>query len=276
MKRKFFSKHVRLFLILAVVLAVFCAVLFTISRSNSTNLVQTVMMPVRSLASSAARTVEQYYNYAYNYESLKAENTVLQEKITEMESAIRSVDTLERENERLRELLNMTEEHSDYKFISAYVISWDSSNWKSTFTINKGSKNGIETGMCAVTEFNQMAGLVTEVGTNWATITTILDSSLEISASVSSTGYTGVVEGSYRSGETGNLRLSYLPIDAVMKNGDQVVTTGSTLYPKDLILGYVSDADLDDNGISKYAVLDSAVNFDSLEQVFIITEYDVE
>lgn len=276
MKRKFFSKRVRVLLIIAVVLAVFWAVLFTISRSTSTNLVQTAMTPIRSLASSAARTVEQYYNYAYNYESLKAENTVLQEKITEMESAIRSVDTLERENERLRELLNMSEEHDDYKFISAYVISWDSSNWKSTFTINKGSKSGIEPGMCAVTEFNQMAGLVTEVGTNWATVTTVLDSSLEISASVSSTGYTGVVEGSYRSGETGDLRLSYLPIDAVMKNGDQVVTTGSTLYPKDLILGYVSDADLDDNGISKYAVLDSAVNFDSLEQVFIITEYDVE
>lgn len=275
MKRKFFSKRVCVLLIAALVLAVFLAVVSTVSGSHSTNLVQTMLTPVRSLASSASRTVERYYNYAYHYESLQAENIVLQEKITEMESSIRSVDTLERENERLRELLNMTEEHDDYQFISAYVISWDSSNWKSTFTINKGSKSGIETGMCAITEFNQMVGLVTEVGTNWAIITTILDSSLEISASVSSTGYTGVVEGSYRSGETGDLRLSYLPIDAVMKNGDQVVTTGSTLYPKDLILGYVSDAGLDDNGISKYALLESAVDFDSLEQVFIITEYTV-
>lgn len=275
MKRNFFSKRVGVLLIIALVFAVFLAVVSTISGSNSTNLVQTMLTPVRSLATSAARTVEQYYNYAYNYESLKAENTVLQEKITEMESSIRDVDALERENERLRELLNLAEEHDDYEFVSAYVISWDSSNWKSTFTINKGTKSGIEEGMCAVTEFNQMAGLVTEVGTNWATVTTVLDSALEISASVSSTGYTGVVEGSYRSGENGDLRLSYLPIDAVMKNGDQVVTTGSTLYPKDLILGYVSDAGLDDNGISKYALLESAVDFDSLEQVFIITEYEV-
>ncbi len=261
-------------MIVALVLAVFLAVVSTISGNSSTNLVQTLLTPVRSLATSATRTVEQYYNYAYNYESLKAENIVLQEKITKMESSIRDVDTLERENERLRELLNMAEEHDDYKFVSGDVISWDSSNWKSTFTINKGTKNGIEPGMCAVTEFGQMAGLVTEAGTNWATITTILDSSLEISASVSSTGYTGVVEGAYRSGKTGDLRLSYLPIDAVMKNGDQVITTGSTLFPKDLILGYVCDAGLDDSGISKYALLESAVDFDNLEQIFIITEYE--
>lgn len=275
MKRKFFSKRVGVILLIALVAAVFFAVVSTISGGHSTNLVQTMLTPVRSLATSAARTVEQYYNYAYSYESLQAENIVLQEKITEMEASIRDADTLERENERLRELLNLAEEHDDYSFISGQVISWDSSNWKSTFTINKGVKSGIETGMCAINEFGQMAGLVTEVGTNWSTVTSILDSSLEISASVPSTGYTGVVEGSYRSGKNGDLQLSYLPIDAVMKNGDQVVTTGSTLYPKDLILGYVCDAGLDDNGISKYAMLESAVDFDSLEQVFIITEYEI-
>ncbi len=274
MKHFFFSKRVRILLIVALALAVFFAVISTISGSGSTNLVQTLMNPVRSLVASATRSVERIYNYAYNYENLQARNTVLEEKIASMEDAIRAADTLERENNRLRELLNLAAEHDDYKFLSAYIISWDSTNWKSTFTVNKGQDNGLAVGMCAVTEFGQVVGLVTEVGENWATITTILDSSLEISASVSSSGYTGVVEGSYRTGETGSLRLSYLPTDAVMKNGDQVVTTGSTLYPKDLILGYVADAGLDDTGVSKYAVLDAAVDFGSLEQVFLITEYN--
>lgn len=274
MKHFFFSKRVRILLIVALALAVFFAVISTISGSGSTNLVQTLMNPVRSLVASATWSVERIYNYAYNYENLQARNTVLEEKIASMEDSIRSADTLERENNRLRELLNLAAEHDDYKFLSAYIISWDSTNWKSTFTVNKGQDNGLAVGMCAVTEFGQVVGLVTEVGENWATITTILDSSLEISASVSSSGYTGVVEGSYRTGETGSLRLSYLPTDAVMKNGDQVVTTGSTLYPKDLILGYVADAGLDDTGVSKYAVLDAAVDFGSLEQVFLITEYN--
>ena len=247
----------------------------TISGSATTNFMQTLLSPVRSLTMSATRSVEQLYSYAYEYETLQAENTVLQEKISGMEESIRAVDTLQRENERLRELLNMAEEHEDYRFLSAYIISWDTTNWKSTFTVNKGTDNGLDVGMCAVTEFGQVVGLVTDVGENWATITTILDSSLEISASVASTGYTGVVEGSYRTGETGSLRLNYLPTDAVMKNGDQVVTTGSMLYPKDLILGYVADAGLDETGVSKFAVLDAAVDFGALEQVFLITEYKV-
>ena len=274
MKRTFLSKRVRIILIAAVVLAVLIAVASTMAGSSTTNLVQTLLSPVRSLTASAARSVERVYNYAYNYENLQAENTVLQEKIAAMEESMRAVDTLQRENERLRELLNMAEEHEDYRYLSAYIISWDSTNWKSTFTVNKGSRDGLDLGMCAVTEFGQVVGLVTAVGENWATITTVLDSSLEISACVASTGYTGVVEGSYRTGETGSLRLSYLPTDAVMKNGDQVVTTGSTLYPKDLILGYVADAGLDDTGVSKYAVLDAAVDFGSIEQVFLITEYE--
>ena len=274
MKRTFLSKRVRIILIAAVVLAVLIAVASTMAGSGTTNLVQTLLSPVRSLTASAARSVERVYNYAYNYENLQAENTVLQEKIAAMEESMRAVDTLQRENERLRELLNMAEEHEDYRYLSAYIISWDSTNWKSTFTVNKGSRDGLDLGMCAVTEFGQVVGLVTAVGENWATITTVLDSSLEISACVASTGYTGVVEGSYRTGETGSLRLSYLPTDAVMKNGDQVVTTGSTLYPKDLILGYVADAGLDDTGVSKYAVLDAAVDFGSIEQVFLITEYE--
>lgn len=274
MKKQFFSKRLRILLIAAVVLAVFLAVLSTISGTNTTNTVQTIMGPIRNLTASATRMAERYYNYAFKYESLEAENTVLQEKISAMEEDIRDVDTLKRENERLRELLKIAEDHEDYRFLSADIISWDSSNWSSSFTINKGVEKGLQEGMCAVTEFGQVVGIVTSVGNSWAVITTTLDSSMEISASVSSSGYSGVCEGSYRTGEAGSLRLSYLPTDAVMKNGDQVVTTGSTLYPQNLILGYVKDAGLDETGMSKYAVLEAAVDFGTLEQVFIITDYE--
>ena len=115
-------------MIAAVVIAVFLAVLSTMSGTNSTNLVQTLLNPVRNLTSSATRAVERFYNYAFNYENLEAENTVLKEKIASMEEAIRDVDTLERENERLLELLQIAQDHEDYRFLSADIIAWDSSN----------------------------------------------------------------------------------------------------------------------------------------------------
>ena len=119
-----------------------------------------------------------------------------------------------------------------------------------------------------------MVGLVTEAGTNWATVTTVLDSALGISATVASTGYNGVVEGALATGSEGLLRMNYLPTDSVLRNNDQVLTTGSTVYPRGLILGYITDADFDETGVAKYAMLKPAAELDDLEQVFIITEYE--
>ena len=274
MKTGIFTKKVRAILIAAVAVAILIAVLSSAKDSHTTNFVQTLLAPFRSLSSALTRSAERYYNYAFNYEELEAENAVLRQKIMEMEEDVRESETLSRENERLKALLNVAEEHSDYTFVPAYIISWDSGNWTSTFTISRGIEDGIKPGMCAVTEFGEVVGIVEETGSNWSLVTSILDSSLEVSASVVSTGYTGVVEGSYRSGEEGNLRLNYLPNNSVMKNGDQVVTTGSEYYPKDLVIGYVVDAGMDDNGVSKYALLESNVDFNSLEQVYLIANYE--
>ena len=128
--------------------------------------------------------------------------------------------------------------------------------------------------MCAITENGQVVGLITDVGVNWATVTTILDNGLEISAAVASSGYTGVVQGTYQSEDTRLLRMNYLTKDAVLKNGDQVVTTGSTLYPKGLLLGYIINASQDETGVAKYAALEASCNLDDLEQVFVITDYE--
>ena len=104
-------------------------------------------------------------------------------------------------------------------------------------------------------------------------MTTILDSSLQVSATLSSSGYNGIVQGAYQRDGSDRLRMDYLATDAVIRNNDQVVTTGSTLYPRGLILGYVVDAGLDGTGVAKYAIIDPAAELDSLEQVFVITEY---
>ena len=52
-----------------------------------------------------------------------------------------------------------------------------------------------------------------------------------------------------------------------------MVTTGSTLYPRGLLLGYVTNVSLDETGVAKYAALEASCNLDGLEQVFVITDY---
>ena len=276
MKRRT-SARVKVILVVALILAVVTAItsaLFGVTWAERA--VQTVLTPIRSGFSSLTRQIERYYDYIFGYEALEAKNEYLQQRINEIENSERNAAALERENERLRELLELSKQNEDYQFCDAYIISWDSSSWKSTFTIGKGTNAGLEVGMVAVTSQGQVVGLLTEVGSNWSTVTTILDTSLEISASIASSGHTGVVQGAYASGEEGKLRLNYLPSEAVLRNNDQVVTTGSAVYPKDLILGYVIDAGYDETGVAKYALLEPAADFDTLEQIFVITHFASE
>ncbi len=273
----FFSRKVRGVLIAALVVAVILGVSSSLTGKNIPGiLVQTVLTPLRTGANALTSQAERIYNYIFKYEELAAENEALREQLAQLEEDARQADALERENERYRELLELKKAHEDYKLVDGYIISRSSSDWNSTFTINRGSAAGIEVGMCAITSNGAVAGLVTEVGANYAVIKTVLDASLRISATISSTGYSGMVTGGYTSGQKDLLRMEYLPSSAVIRNNDQVVTAGSTVYPRNLILGYVVDAGFGDTGVEKYAILKPAADLSSLEQVFVLTDFDTE
>lgn len=278
MKKKFWTGRLKTILIIALVVCICAAVTLAIATDTSAveNVVGTILSPIRAGVAAIDRQAQRYYNYLFQYESLEAENAELERQILSMQEDIRDAEELQRENEWLRALLQLSQEHEDYQFLTAYIISWDSSDYKSAFTIGKGSNAGLEEGMCAVTENGQVVGLVTKVGVNWATITTIMDSSLEISASIASSGYTGVVQGTFLEDGSEILRMNYLLTDAIVKNNDQVVTTGSTLYPRGLLLGYITNASLDETGVAKYATLEPSCDLDKLEQVAIITDYNIQ
>jgi rod shape-determining protein MreC len=272
--RHYFSKKVRIVLILAVVLAVLLAVASNLLGMSLPDLVvKGIMTPIRSGASALTDQAEQLYSYVFRYEALAAENELLRQELSQMKENNRRADALARENDLLRALLDLKAAHDSYQMVDAYVIGQGGADWSSLLTIDRGSNSGIEVGMCAITAHGQVVGLVTEVGPNYAVVKTVLDSSLEISATISSSGYNGMVQGGYTTGFVGMLRMDYLPTEAVIRNRDEVVTAGSTMYPRDLLLGYVVDAAFDDTGVAKYAILEPATDFGSLKQLFILTSY---
>ncbi len=205
-----------------------------------------------------------------------ATRTVLEKRIAEMEDVARQAYSVSRENERLRQALDLLATHEDYKLVDAYIIGWSSTDWENTLTINRGTTSGIQENMCAITANGEVVGLITDVGLNWAEVTTILDSTLEISGTISASGYNGMVKGGYIDDHETLLKMNYLPSAAIIRNKEQVVTSGSTVYPRGLIMGTIVDAGFAETGIAKYAVLDPAADINSLEQVFIITQYTTE
>ena len=70
--------------------------------------------------------------------------------------------------------------------------------------------------------------------------------------------------------------MEYLPSSAIIRNTDQVVTSGSTVYPRGLIIGNVVDAGFEETGVAKDALLKPAAEINTLEQIFIITSYTTD
>ena len=274
--RHFFTTKVKVIVIIAVILAVVIALITNLTGMSLGDLaVKGILQPLRAGASKMTEKAEQIYSYIFRYEALAAENEALKEQISNMEAEARQYDFVSRENDRLRALLDLTEHNESYELVDAYIISWSSNDWSNTFTINMGTNAGIEEQMVAITANGEVVGLVDEVGPNYAVVKTVLDSSLEISSTISSSGYNGMVKGGYTTGLADLLRMDYLPTSAVIRNNDQVVTSGSTVYPRNLIIGYVVDAGFNDTGVAKFAILEPAADIENLEQVFILTAYDV-
>ena len=272
--RHLFSTRLRVILIIALILTAGLAIVGNAAGQSLPDvLVQGFMAPFRAGATALTKQAEQFYGYIFRYEALAAENEALKAQIADMQDEARQADSYQRENQRLRLLLNLATTREDFKLVDAYIIGRDSTDWSGELTINKGTSAGIREDMCVITANGEVVGLVTEAGPNYAVVKTVLDSSLEISATIASSGYSGMVRGGYTEGRKDMLRMDYLPSSAIIRNKDQVVTSGSTVYPRNLIMGYIADAGFEETGVAKYAMLEPAAQIAALEQVFIITEY---
>ena len=192
------------------------------------------------------------------------------------------VDTLTEQNNiliqnqselsRLQELYNLDEEYSSYPKVAARIISKDPGNWYDTFMINRGSNDGIRVDNNVIAG-KGLVGIVTEVGSNWATVRAIIDDSSNVSAMTVGTDDTCVVEGELELIDEGKLRFSQLyDKDNKVTVGERVVTSNiSDKYVEGLFIGYVSEIELDTNNLTKTGTIVTPVDFQHLKDVFVIT-----
>ena len=275
--RQIFSKRVRNVMIAALLVTIVLTIAAGALDFKLPDVtVKTILQPLRSGAQALTRQAEGIYSYLFRYEALEEQVKALEAENAQLREEVRAAAALTREVERLTAALELKTKREDFKLLDAYIIGWDSGDWSERCTINKGSLAGVQVDQCVVTANGEVVGLVTEVGPNYSQVKTILDSTLEISAIIASSGYTGMVSGGYISGHETLLRMDYLSSSAVIRNNDQVVTSGSTVYPRNLIMGKIIDAGFDETGVAKYAILEPAADLGRLEQLFIITDYTTD
>lgn len=240
------------------------------------NVSGTVKAPVQRMVSSLSEWLEGIYGYLYEYDQLVAENERLRAELTEAQEQARNGAAAIEENERFRILLEFKEKHSDMTLESAKVVAWTTSNWSHSFTISKGKSSGIAVGDCVITEYGVMVGQVTEVGTTWATVCTVIDLDTNVGALVSENGASGLLVGDFAMMQDGCVKLSYLADGAQIFSGDTVMTSGSGgAFPQGLVIGTIKSVQTEAGGQIEYGMVEPGCDLNALVQVFVVKDFEV-
>jgi len=232
--------------------------------------------PIQKVLSSAVNWFDSMYGYIYDYDSLLAENESLRSQLADAQQSARDGIEASEENSRLRKLLELREKHTDYVMESCKVVLWTTSNWSSSFTISKGASSGIEMGDPVITEYGAVVGQITELGTNWATVSTLIDVDMSVGAFVGATGNSGMVVGEFSFMRDKTAKLTYLADGAQIFVGDDVLTSGSGgAFPAGLMIGTLTAVQTEAGGQIEFGIVQPQANLDSLVQVFVIKDFTV-
>ena len=263
---------------LLLILAVICVILMGLSLFTDG-----INGPLRALANYTVVPMQKGINtlgtwmndLTQNFETLeevRSENKKLQNKVDDLTEKNNMLQQEKFELERLRELFKLDQKYGNYEKVGARVTANDSGNWFSSFIIDKGTKDGIAVDMNVVAS-GGLVGIVTEVGPNWARVRSIIDDSSNVSALVLSTSDKCIVSGDLTLMQKGTIRFEQLANnDNVIEVGEQVVTSHiSSKYLPGIMIGVISDIEVDANNLTRSGYVTPTVDFQHLQEVLVIT-----
>ena len=209
-----------------------------------------------------------------NLKNVMKENEELKAQVDELTDELNTRKLEQYDTEDLRALLALDEGYSEYHKVAASVIGKDAGNWFDTFLIDKGSKDGISAGMNVITG-RGLAGIITEVGPNYAKVRSIVDDMSSVSGMVLSTSDNCVIKGDLQTmDERQMITFSNLKdTDNKVAVGDQVVTSYiSSEYVQGLLIGYISEIHVNSNNLTKSGLISPVVDFEHVKHVLVITD----
>ena len=272
----------KFFLICLCIALVLCTVSSTFSlmgyREPIREVIGVVATPFQWGATIVTDAVSGFFRHFQLQGALIDRNEELEEELSRLEEQRIYAEMLEEENKRLRDYLGMKDRYAGYHFEEARIIGSEASDYKTVFTLNRGSAHGISTDMAVVVSAG-VVGKVTEVGLTWCKVTTILEKSTDangIGGIISETGVQGVVRGDYELSLQGLCKMTYISGSQQIKAGDVVRSIGdASIYPPDLLIGVVEEVTMDEYTRTVVATVRPAVDFSSLDYVLIVINPDV-
>ncbi len=257
--------------IIITIIILILIVIFSNGENNTSffeNVANKLVMPIQNGLTYLKNQINGNDSFFTNIQNLKEENENLKAKNSELEQSLRELENIKTENETLKEYLSLNQKYGEYKTIPAYVINKDISNYSKTIVINVGTKDGIKEKMTVIAD-KGLVGYIVSATDSTAKVQTIIDTSSAISCIMSTNKDSIVCKGTLEN--TAELRGMYIPTDANIIQGDSIETSGlGGIYPKGIHVGSVKNISSPKNITDRYAIIETAVDFNKLDTVLVI------
>ena len=273
-KKRLSSKYLLMLLSGVCIVTIFTSLVLNISGGPLNAVAGYVFVPMQEGINNVGSWFSAKANDFKTLGEVLAENKELKSQIDDLTTQINKTKLEQYELDNYRELLELDNQYADFDKIAAHVIAMDGTNWFSTFTIDKGSKQGIAKGMNVIAG-SGLVGIVTDVGPNYSKVRSIIDDSSNVSAMVLTTKDNFNVSGSLMNMNKNKV----LPFSELrdendkVQQGDPVVTSYvSDQYQQGLLIGYIYSVEDNANNLTKSGYITPVVDFQHLQDVLVITE----
>lgn len=257
--------------------AFFGIIIFSLSKESSSiaSGVGTVVSPLQNIIYKVNDNVKGSLEFFLNFSKVKEENEALKAENIDLQNKLIEYSRMKEENTRLREVLKYTESKNNYDYVGVDIIGYSGGNITDGYVINKGTKDGVEKDMVVISA-EGLVGKVTRAETNYSIIQSIINENIAVSVMVQSTRETtGILRGVTDSKNRNLTKIYNLPIDSNIKKGDVILTSGlGMVYPKEIRVGEVLSVETDNVRVMKNAIVKPYVDFNKLEELFIIIPKD--
>ena len=273
-KSSFPSKYILLLLTVICIMLLFAGYATGYAGEPIRTICNYVFVPMQKGLDSVGESISINSDDTKTKEQLIAENAQLQEQIDELSTQLTNTRLQQSELDTLRELYDLDQTYADYKTTGAHAMGKGTSNWFNTFTIDKGSKDGIKVDMNVIAG-SGLVGIVTDVGKNYAVVRAIIDDTSNVSGMILSNNDNCIVSGNLKSmTESNMITFSNLEdSEDKVSTGDSVVTSNiSDKYLPGLLIGYVTDITEDNNNLTKSGEITPVVDFKHLQDVLVIMQ----
>ncbi|MGB9678708.1 MAG: rod shape-determining protein MreC [Thermoanaerobacteraceae bacterium] len=266
-----FSKYKQVVFVFFIAVALIAAMAYSYGGGRNVTKLESfagsIFAPVQKTLYMTGNYISNFIRSIKEIGTLRETNNKLQNEVEKLKKDNIKLQELINENQRLKQALEFKDKNSEIVTKSATIIGKNPGNWFNTFNIDIGTNEGIKPGMAVLDEKGNMIGEVTNVGSNWSKVLSIVDRDSSVSAIDIRTRDNGIVRGD----SNGGLIMIYLPLDAELIEGDIITTSDMSKFPKGLIIGKVLKVTKEPGSLLKQAVIKPSADFERLEYVLVVT-----